>query len=183
MEIGERARLEWHRFGDLSAALLYELLRFRQAIFVVEQRCAYPDLDGLDQRALHLLLSVDGALAGCLRLVPFPDEMRVAIGRVAVAATMRRHGFARHLTAEALARCRRDYPDCGVTLTAQTYLVGFYESIGFRPTSPPFDDYGLSHVAMMLTDGYLRGKAAAKPGRRGSARRARAAPSRRKPSS
>jgi ElaA protein len=134
----------------LTPALLYEVLRFRQAIFVVEQRCAYPDLDGLDRRAQHLLLRVDGELAGCLRLIPFPDEARVKIGRVAVAVPLRGQGFARSLMMEALARCRRDYPDYAVALTGQTYLAPFYESLGFAVTSAPYDDYGLSHVDMKL---------------------------------
>jgi ElaA protein len=142
--------MKWYGFGDLSPALLYEVLRFRQAIFVVEQRCAFPDLDGRDQGAQHLLLRVDGVLAGCLRLIPFADEVRVAIGRVAVAAPLRRQGFARSLMAEALVRCRRDFPDCTVTLTGQTYLAPFYESLGFAVTSAPYDDYGLSHVDMAL---------------------------------
>jgi len=142
--------MEWYRFADLSPALLYEVLRFRQAIFVVEQRCPFPDLDGRDQHAQHLLLRIDGELAGCLRLIPFADEARVAIGRVAVAAPLRRRGFARSLMAEALGRCRRDHPDCTVTLTGQTYLAPFYETLGFVVTSPPYDDYGLSHVDMTL---------------------------------
>jgi ElaA protein len=150
--IGDEPRLQWHDFGDLSATLLYEVLRFRQAIFVVEQACAYPDLDGLDQGAHHLLLRQDGALAGCLRLIPYTDEDRVAIGRVAVAPVLRRQGRARRLMAEALARCRRDYLDCAVTLSAQTYLTGFYASLGFRPTSSPYDDYGVPHIAMVLSD-------------------------------
>ena len=146
--------LEWLGFGDFSAALLYEVLRFRQSIFVVEQRCAYPDLDDLDQRAHHLLLRVGrgngGGLAGSLRLIPFSEEARVAIGRVAVAPELRHQGLARTLMTEALARGRRDYPDYAVTLTGQTYLAPFYESLGFAVTSAPYDDYGLSHVAMML---------------------------------
>src|SRR5712691_5112475 len=86
VENSDRRRLEWHRFGDLSVALLYEVLRFRQGIFVVEQACPFPDLDGQDERAHHLLLWVDGGLAGYSRLIPHPDAARVAIGRVAVAA-------------------------------------------------------------------------------------------------
>ena len=153
MRAGDAPSMEWYRFGDLSPALLYEVLQFRQAIFVVEQRCAFPDLDGRDQGAQHLLLRVDGALAGCLRLIPFADEARVAIGRVAVAAPLRRQGLARLLMAEALARCQRDYPDCAVTLTGQTYLAPFYETLGFAVTSAPYDDYGLSHVDMTLRSG------------------------------
>ena len=150
MEIGDRARLQWVSFGDFSTALLYEALRFRQAIFVVEQASPFPDLDRLDERAHHLLLRIDGELAGYLRLIPHPGERRVAIGRVAVAATRRRRGCAGRLMAEALARCRQDYPDHTVVLSAQTYLAPFYESFGFRTTSAPFDDYGVPHVDMAL---------------------------------
>jgi ElaA protein len=146
----DQTRLEWLGFADFSAALLYDVLRFRQAIFVVEQRCAYPDLDGLDRHAQHLLLWRGDELAGCLRLIPVPEEARIAIGRVAVAEPLRHRGLARSLMAEALARCRRDYRNCAVTLTGQTYLVPFYEGLGFAVTSPPFDDYSLSHVHMAL---------------------------------
>ena len=145
-----RTSLTWCRFDELSAALLYELLRFRQAIFVVEQNCAYPDLDGLDQGAQHLVLRVDDALAGCLRLIPFSEERRIKIGRVAVAEASRGQGFARTLMREALARCWHHYPDYAVSLSGQTYLAPFYESLGFVTTSAPYDDYGLSHVDMIL---------------------------------
>jgi ElaA protein len=149
VEIGDRARLKWYRFDDFSAALLYEALRFRQAIFVVEQASPYPDLDSQDERAHHLMLWVDGALAGCLRLLPDPGEARVRVGRVAVAAALRRQGLARRLMDAALARCRQDFPDSIVTLSAQTYLVPFYETLGFRATSPPYDDYGVPHADMV----------------------------------
>jgi len=150
---GEAVRCDWLCFEALSPSLLYDLLRFRQAIFVVEQHCAYPDLDGLDQRAEHLLLWRDASWAGCLRLIPYPEEARVAIGRVAVAAPLRRRGLARLMMAEALTRCRCEHPDCAVTLAAQTYLVPFYQSLGFRTISQPFDDYGLVHVEMLLVPG------------------------------
>jgi ElaA protein len=144
--------LGWRSFAELSPPLLYELLRFRQAIFVVEQGCAYPDLDGRDETAHHLLLRVDGALAGCLRLIPVQDEARVTIGRVAVGREYRGGGLARRMMDEALARCGRDYADCRVTLSGQTYLATFYETLGFQPTSAPYDDYGLLHVDMALAD-------------------------------
>src|SRR5690348_3516959 len=150
---GEALRCDWLSFDALSPPLLYDLLRFRQAIFVVEQRCAYPDLDGLDCWAEHLLVWIDGELAGCLRLMPFPEEKRVAIGRVAVGEARRRKGLARLMMVHALARTAANYPDLRVTLAAQTYLVRFYENLGFRAVSPPFDDYGLTHVEMQLVPG------------------------------
>ena len=85
------------------------------------------------------------------RRLPCPDEQRVAIGRVAVAPAWRRRGLARLMMREALARCRRDWGDCAVTLGAQTYLVPFYESLGFGATTSPYDDYGVPHVDMALT--------------------------------
>jgi ElaA protein len=137
---------QWHRFEDLNADQLYELLRFRQNIFVVEQRSPYPDLDGLDRGAWHLAARAGGELAGYLRLIPRP----LRIGRVAVAAPLRRRGLARRLMNEALARCREHYPGLPIVLTAQTYLMPFYRSLGFEPTAEPFDDFGLTHVDMEL---------------------------------
>jgi ElaA protein len=146
----DAASVRWYGFGDFSAALLYELLQFRQAIFVVEQGCAYPDLDGLDLNAQHLLLRSDGDLAGCLRLILFAEDRRIKIGRVAVAEAVRGRGLARQMMIESIARCRGDYPDHAVTLSGQTYLASFYESLGFVVTSPPYDDYGIPHVDMAL---------------------------------
>jgi ElaA protein len=141
---------EWRDFAELSSADLYQLLQFRQAVFVVEQASAYADLDGLDQQAHHLLLREGGALAGYLRLIPYPAEKRIAIGRVSVGSPWRGRGLARTLMQEALARCRRDYLDFAVTVSAQEYLVPFYRSLGFEPTSAPYDDYGVPHVDMKL---------------------------------
>jgi ElaA protein len=141
---------EWQSFRQFSTDRLYELLRLRQAIFVVEQRSPFPDLDGLDQEALHLLLRIDGALGGCLRLIPPP---RLRIGRVAVAAEWRRQGLGRRLMETALAMCAEHYPRQPVDLTAQLPLAGFYESLGFIVTSPPFDDCGVTHLHMQRPAG------------------------------
>jgi ElaA protein len=137
--------LEWQRFAEFSTEGLYELLRLRQAIFVVEQASPYPDLDGLDRDASHLLLRVDGALAGCLRLV---DPPRLRIGRVAVAAEWRRQGLGRRLMRAALARCCAGHPGQAILLTAQLPLKEFYESLGFAAISEPYDDFGLTHLDM-----------------------------------
>ncbi|HJU16049.1 MAG TPA: GNAT family N-acetyltransferase [Stellaceae bacterium] len=138
----------WRRFEDLSAAELYALLAFRQGIFVVEQRCPYPDLDGLDQSARHLLLAADGELVGCLRVIPQVAEVR--IGRVAVAAPLRGQGLGRRLMEEALRVCRERHAVQRVMLTAQFHLVRFYESFGFSAVSEPYDDFGLTHIDMAI---------------------------------
>jgi ElaA protein len=142
------AATEWQSFDQLTADKLYELLRFRQAIFVVEQGSPYPDLDGLDQGAWHLLSRVDDVLSGYLRLIPAPPSIR--IGRVAVTAVMRGRGLGRRLMEEALLFCSTRYPGLPVVLTAQAHLVPFYQSYGFELTGEPFDDFGVAHVAMEL---------------------------------
>lgn len=150
MATSEETHLEWRGFDGLPAARLYEVLRFRQEIFVVEQASPFPDLDGLDQGAHHLLLHLGGALTGYARVIPDPAQRRVAIGRVAVAAPWRRQGLGRLLMREALARCRHDAPRRLIVLSAQSHLVPFYRSFGFRTVSPPVLDYGIPHVEMAL---------------------------------
>jgi ElaA protein len=138
--------LQWRRWAELSAPELYELLRFRQAIFVVEQASPYADLDGRDQRAEHLQLRRGGTLIGCLRLIE-PDPL-VRIGRVAVAAGERGRGCARVMMEAALQRAAEVYPHRDVGLSAQTYLEPFYQSLGFAAVSAPYDDCGIPHIDM-----------------------------------
>jgi ElaA protein len=137
---------EWQRFERLSRDALYEILRFRQSIFVVEQRSPYPDLDDMDQDACHLLLRVEGELAGYLRLVAEP----LGIGRVAVAPSLRRQGLGRRLMEEALRLCREQFPAQEIVLAAQLGLAPFYESFGFTVISAPYEDFGVWHVEMRM---------------------------------
>jgi ElaA protein len=142
---------QWRRFEELTAGELYELLRFRQSIFVVEQVCAYPDLDGLDQSAWHLVARLESELIGYLRLTPIagPPPM-VRIGRVAISPSLRRGGLGRMLMEKALILCRDSFPLQAIALGAQVPLVPFYESFGFAKTSEPYDDFGVAHVDMVL---------------------------------
>jgi ElaA protein len=149
-DITPEISFEWRCFDQLPAPELYDVLRFRQDIFVVEQGSPYPDLDGLDQTARHLLLREAGVLGGYLRLAPMPGPPSlVSIGRVALAAHLRGRGLGRMLMDRALRLCP-DYPSQRVVLRAQRHLVPFYQSFGFAVTSELFDDFGVTHVEMML---------------------------------
>jgi ElaA protein len=142
---------QWQRFDELSPAALYELLRFRQQIFVVEQRSPYPDLDGLDQPAWHLSLRVNGALGGYLRLVPQNIAgAKVRIGRVAVALHLRRQDLGRQLMTTALSFCHEHYLRQPIVLSAQLHLESFYRRLGFSVTAAPHDDFGVAHVEMTM---------------------------------
>jgi ElaA protein len=142
---------EWRRFDELSAPALYDLLRLRQQIFVVEQRSPYPDLDGFDQLARHLLLRAKGALAGCLRLLPPSAGIpMVRIGRVAVIAELRGQGLGHRLMREALWFCRAHHPGQPVRLAAQRHLAHFYQALGFAEIGEPYDDFDITHIDMWL---------------------------------
>jgi ElaA protein len=147
VKIAADMTLHWHDWAALSAAQLYELLQFRQAIFVVEQASPYADLDGRDARAQHLLLRGNEELVGCLRLIG-PDPL-VRIGRVAVKAGARGRGLARVMMEAALQRAAEVYPHRDVALSAQTYLEPFYQSLGFVTSSAPYDDYDVPHIDMI----------------------------------
>ena len=131
-------------FADLDTSTLYALLRLRVDVFVVEQRCPYPELDGRDVEAgtVHLWAEEGGAPVSYLRVLA-GDPAR--IGRVCTAAT---HRGAR-LSARLLAAALELIGDRPCVLDAQAYLTGFYERFGFVATGPEFDDDGIPHVPMV----------------------------------
>jgi ElaA protein len=136
-------------FDQLDASTLYALLRLRTDIFVVEQRCAYPELDGrdLEPGTRHLWLAPDGDRTdphSYLRLLQEPDGS-ARIGRVCTAQKARGLGLSARLVGAAL-----DLVGPGTTcvLDAQSYLVDFYVGFGFTPTGPEFLDDGIPHVPM-----------------------------------
>lgn len=146
--------LVWRGFEALRAGELYGVLKLRCAAFVVEQCCAYQDVDGADPHALHLLAGwrAPDELAGCLRLVPpgVKDEA-ARIGRVVVAPEARGFGLGRTLMREALAEAHRRWGGVPVTLSAQGHLVDFYGGFGFAAASEAYvDECGIAHVEMRL---------------------------------
>jgi ElaA protein len=145
---------QWSRFADLRPEELYAALQLREAVFVVEQSCAYPDADGRDAEAWHLLGWLrEGAgrrLVAYARV--FPPGVRYvegSIGRVATARDVRRRGFGKALMAEALRRLESLAPRQPVKLAAQRYLEDFYSSFGFRTVSAPYEEDGIIHVDMI----------------------------------
>ncbi|MEV6656079.1 GNAT family N-acetyltransferase [Nocardia fluminea] len=132
---------------DLDAATLYRLLRLRVDVFVVEQQCAYPELDGRDLLATtrHLWLD-DGGVLATLRLLEESVDGVVSyrIGRVCVAQSARKHGYTTRLMLAALA----ETGSATVRLDAQSHLVGMYAKFGFTVDGPEYDDDGIMHVPM-----------------------------------
>ena len=133
------------RFQDLDVTTLYALLRLRVDVFVVEQQCPYPELDGRDTEpeTLHLWSDDDGVVLGYLRLLADPEGAR--IGRVCVAMEGRGRGIAEDLMHAAVARCAGP-----VVLDAQAHLSGWYERLGFVVAGPRFVEDGIANVPMRL---------------------------------
>ena len=141
----------WYHLADMQPLLLYDLLALRVDVFVVEQSCVYHELDGLDKTAKHLLLTQGDEVVGCLRVLPpGSNESSVRIGRVAVAADWRSHGLARLMVKNAIDEIGQEFPACGIYLDAQTYLKGFYQSMGFEVCGDEFLEDGIPHIPMQM---------------------------------
>ncbi|QWW69572.1 GNAT family N-acetyltransferase [Rhizobium sp. WYJ-E13] len=135
---------------ELSARELYDLLRMRVDVFVVEQNCPYPELDGKDIDALHLRLLDDGELLGSTRLLkPYRAQDPVKIGRVVVSPTHRGKRLGDALMTESIAVCERLCPGNPIALSAQAHLRRFYESFGFVKTSEEYLEDGIPHIDMV----------------------------------
>ena len=131
-------------FADLSPFELYGLCRLRVDVFVVEQECPYPELDGRDEEptTVHLWFEEDGAVLATIRVLD--DGGTRAIGRVATAVPARGRGLAARLMEEGIALCD-GFP---VTLGAQAHLEGWYERFGFRRSGEGYVEDGIPHVPM-----------------------------------
>lgn len=142
-------RWQWCRLQELSHEQLYALFAAREAVFVVEQNCAYQELDGLDMEALHLIAWAGAEVAACLRVMaPGAGFKQAALGRIMTARAFRGRGLGRKLMVMALQYVDETYPD-GVRIGAQTHLEKFYRSFGFKPVSEPYLEDGIPHVGML----------------------------------
>jgi predicted GNAT family N-acyltransferase len=132
------------RFADLSPFEVYRLCRLRVDVFVVEQQCPYPELDGrdLEPATEHLWFDVDGEIAATIRVLD--DGSTRAIGRVVTASAFRGAGLAARLIERGIA----DHGDVPLTLGAQAHLEGWYERFGFRRSGPGYVEDGIPHVPM-----------------------------------
>lgn len=143
----------WHEsdFAGLSLGDLYAILSARVAVFVVEQDCPYPELDGLDQSAHHLW-ATDGAgrVAAYARITaPGTRFEEPSIGRVLTALEHRGTGLGRDLMERAIDLAERLYPGAQMRISAQQHLDRFYASLGFGFVRGPYPEDGIPHVEML----------------------------------
>ncbi len=140
------------RFEDLSVYELHDLLRLRTDIFVVEQACAYAEIDGRDPACIHILgRDAAGVVIAYARIIPPAESGRPHIGRVVVRKDMRGNGFARELILFTLATLFELYGSMRSELAAQAHLEKFYAGFGFKRIGGEYPWDGIPHVDMVRT--------------------------------
>ena len=146
------SKLQLHKktFHELTVDELYELLRVRSEVFVVEQNCVYQDMDGDDRKAIHLWLTVADKVVALARVCPAGTHMEeVSIGRVIT--TERNKGYGKQIMLHAIDAAVEHFDAKRIDIEAQEYARGFYESVGFRQSSESFILDGIPHIRMTLT--------------------------------
>lgn len=143
--------MDWKlkKFHELTTDELYAILQLRSDVFIIEQNCIYQDVDGKDQAAWHLMGVETSELVAYTRILPpgisYPDP---SIGRVVTVSSKRRSGLGRELMTVSIAECENLFGKTPITLGAQTYLVHFYESLGFSTIGDQYLEDGIPHIKM-----------------------------------
>ena len=138
-------------FSQLDNDQLYQILQLRSEVFVLEQNCAYQDIDGSDQQAQHLLVMQNMHLIGYARIMPpacHKDEY-ASIGRVVIKQKSRQHQLGQQLMQQAINHTLSLYPDYPIKISAQTYLSRFYQNLGFVNTGVYYLEDDIPHQEML----------------------------------
>ena len=147
MEVGQELILHKKTFLQLTTDELYELLRVRSEVFVVEQNCVYQDQDGDDQQAIHLWLTLGDRIVALARVCPAKTHMQeISIGRVIT--TVRDKGYGKQIMLHSIDAAKESFGATLIDIEAQEYAKGFYESVGFKQSSDTFMLDGIPHIKM-----------------------------------
>jgi ElaA protein len=139
-------------FDELTPHEMYDMLRLRSEVFVVEQNCVFPDMDDKDQLCHHILFyNEPNVLVATARLVPagvsYPDMM--SIGRIVTSQLVRGTGVGKQLVEMGIAECYRLFGTGPIRIGAQLYAKKFYETFGFEQSSEVYDEDGIDHIKMV----------------------------------
>ena len=141
-------------FQDLTVDELYEILRIRSEVFVVEQNCVYQDMDCDDQKSVHLWLTRGDKIVALCRVCPAGTHMEeISIGRVIT--TERGKGYGKRMMLEGIKAARKFFGAQRIDIEAQEYAREFYEQVGFRQSSEPFILDGIPHIRMTCDSFHL----------------------------
>lgn len=149
--------MEWKTltFDQLTTHQLFDLMKLRVDIFVVEQTCAYPELDEHDRhpKTRHLLAIKGNELCAYARLLaPKQTYPSSSIGRVVIAPSHRGTGLGHQLITQSVREIKRVWPESEIEIGAQSHLAGFYRQHGFVPSSEEYLEDGIPHIDMKMID-------------------------------
>ncbi len=137
-------------FEELSTKELYQILRLRSEVFVVEQDCVYQDVDNKDQEALHVLGIKNDEVVAYTRIFKPGDYFdNVSIGRVVVSKDQRKYGLGKQIMQASLAAIDQRFPDKAIEISAQSYLLKFYTELGFNAFGEEYLEDGIPHRRML----------------------------------
>jgi len=138
------------KFNELTVDELHDILQLRSEVFVVEQDCVYQDIDGKDRKALHIIGKKNNKIVAYTRcFAPGIYFEEAAIGRVVVSAEERKFGFGHDIMKASVKAIQNEYKTEAIKLSAQTYLVKFYEIHGFNAIGEGYLEDGIPHIAMI----------------------------------
>ncbi|MEC7619039.1 MAG: GNAT family N-acetyltransferase [Bacteroidota bacterium] len=137
-------------YNDLSKDQFFDILKLRIEIFVVEQCCYYQELDNEDKEAFHVSIYNDGIIVAVGRIIPNLHNKEVKIGRIAVKMEHRKKGLAYKMMKDIMNFISKKYKNFSVLLSAQTYLIEFYQSFGFKEIGNTYLEDGIEHINMVL---------------------------------
>jgi ElaA protein len=138
-------------FDELTNVQLYDLLKLRQDVFIIEQNCIYPDLDGYDKKALHLLIYEHDNLVAYSRIFA-PDikyKAESSIGRIIVSQEKRGGSLGKTLIEKSIGYCITNYPNSDIRIEAQAKLKNYYSQLGFIGDSDIYLVDGIDHLQMV----------------------------------
>lgn len=137
-------------FDEFTTQELYDVLQLRSDVFVVEQDCVYQDIDGKDQKALHVIGYKNNKIVAYTRVFKPGDYFtHASIGRVVVDAKEREHKYGYDIMNASIEAIKEKYNETKVKISAQTYLKRFYNALGFIEVGEEYLEDGIPHIGMM----------------------------------
>lgn len=138
-------------FSELTSIELYEILKVRAEVFVVEEKIIYNDVDGKDYKSWHLILKEENKIIGYLRIIEAGVSYKaISIGRVLVIESERKRQMGRKILKAAIDYIKNELKEKEITISAQFYLKKFYESLGFVAITEMYIEEGIEHIKMKL---------------------------------
>lgn len=135
-------------FNELTLDELYEILRLRNEVFVVEQNCPYQDLDDRDKDSIHIFIKEDNKIVSYCRVIKKGVDRNEKIGRVL--STIRRKGYASKVVEKAIEVARKEYGSKTIELGAQVYAKSLYEKLGFKEVGDVYLEDDIPHIKMII---------------------------------